>query len=54
MLPKCIKSTDTNVNYTPDTVTNWWKLVKANNLQLAALLLSAKSPVPSRDPTVQS
>lgn len=28
MLPKCIKSTDVNVNYTPDTVINWYKLLK--------------------------
>lgn len=54
MLPKHVKSTDVNVNDTPDTVTNWYKLVKANNLQLAALFLSPKSPVPSCDPPVQS
>lgn len=54
MLLKCIQSTDVNVNYTPDMVTNWCKLVKANNLQLAALFLSTESPVPSQDPPVQS
>lgn len=54
MLPKCIKSTDVNVSYTPDTVTNLCKLVKANNLQLSALFLSSKSLEPSRDPPAQS